>query len=55
MELKAFESLINQKESRHSKHAKEKLLKYSKLEMQGYLSASGVNIFNRPGVAKAVL
>ena len=44
VELKAFESLINKKESRHSEHAKGKLLKYSKLEMQGYLSASGVNI-----------
>ena len=44
VELKAFESLINKKESRHSEHAKGKLLKYSKLEMQAYLSASDVNI-----------
>ena len=40
MEQKAFEFLVNKKESRHSKHAKGKL----KLEIQGYISASGVNI-----------
>ena len=44
VEQKAFEYLVNKKESRHSEHSKGKLLRYSNLEMQGYLSASCVNI-----------